>query len=85
VVNILNLKSKSYIVYFTELLKYKVCYGKEGSDLSKMRFKKIGVIFYSMPRMDKAEKKKTKEVNIGYMFSPDNPVWHCSNCGYEWK
>ena len=45
----------------------------------------IGVIFYGMPKMDKVEKKKNKEVRMGYMLSSDNPVWHCSNCGYEWK
>ena len=20
-----------------------------------------------------------------FIFSPDNPIWHCNNCGYEWK
>ena len=46
---------------------------------------KIGVIFYRIPKMDKMETKKNKEVSMGYIFSPDSPIWHCSKCGYAWK
>ena len=52
----------------------------------KCNSKKIAPIFYGMPTINpvKQENKK-KSTSLGYAYSPDNPVWHCHNCGYEWK
>jgi len=44
---------------------------------------KIGVIFHGIP--GPAGEKEVRETGMGYMYSPDNPVWYCSNCGHKWK
>ena len=45
----------------------------------------VGPIFCSYPSRDIAERSKEQEDELSCVFNPDNPVWHCNNCGNEWK
>ncbi len=46
---------------------------------------KVVPIFYGVPGTGPSEKEKAKEPeHLDFIYSPDNPQWHCNNCGYEW-